>query len=477
MPLVTVLSRPSGAPTAITGSPTTTELGGARAAATGRPVRPTLMTARSYDASRPTIVRPRARAVGELDRDVAALRGAGDDVVVGEDVALGLQDEAGAGAGRVGALDLDRHHAGQRPAAMPAIEPSSRAVDPGTGTGSGPDPPDVDRLATRRPGQPAEQPGDEGHGERAADHGRHQDAGTSSADPASQRWAARPRGGDGVGGRAWAGRGAATVSGPTSEQPPGGLDGAPAVNGPAGRRRVGLPAGGGRTSGGGSGRVCPRSTGWVDRRPAAAAARARPGGPGSSLMAGCVPTAGAVRWAREAAGRAGGCRASGERTGPSAAGTTPNDVGPSTSGRDGRPAAPGPSLAAARQPAAAGAGAVEPGPSRRRATPRLSAAAAEAAGGQAGQHRRPARATGAAAAPPGCDDRAGAAGTVRRGRRARPSSADCSELERQGVGARRMDSSSRRSSSAAARHEPHTAEVLVAARAGHRRAGRGRRTR
>ena len=46
MPLVTVLSRPSGAPTAITGSPTTTELE-SPSGSTGRPARLTLMTARS----------------------------------------------------------------------------------------------------------------------------------------------------------------------------------------------------------------------------------------------------------------------------------------------------------------------------------------------------------------------------------------------------------------------------------------------
>src|SRR5205807_4115470 len=53
-------------------------------------------------------------AVGEGRCELAAVGGGGDDVVVGEDVALGVVDETGARAALLAAARLDRHDAGER---------------------------------------------------------------------------------------------------------------------------------------------------------------------------------------------------------------------------------------------------------------------------------------------------------------------------------------------------------------------------
>ena len=53
-----------------------------------------VMTARSVDGSVPTIVGVVGAAVGQGDGDRRVGAGAGDDVVVGEDVALVVDDDA-----------------------------------------------------------------------------------------------------------------------------------------------------------------------------------------------------------------------------------------------------------------------------------------------------------------------------------------------------------------------------------------------
>ena len=53
------------------------------------------------------------RAVVEVDADLAALAGQGGDVVVGEDLAVGAQDDARARPGAAGAAHVDLDHGGQ----------------------------------------------------------------------------------------------------------------------------------------------------------------------------------------------------------------------------------------------------------------------------------------------------------------------------------------------------------------------------
>ena len=97
MPVVTVPERPSGLPTAMTGSPTL------RAALSPRLIgvrslgaEVSLMTARSVEGSVPTMVALEGAAVGEGDGDRAVAGGVADDVVVGQDVAAVVEDDAGA---------------------------------------------------------------------------------------------------------------------------------------------------------------------------------------------------------------------------------------------------------------------------------------------------------------------------------------------------------------------------------------------
>ena len=90
MPIVTVWPTPSGLPTASTTSPTCTasEL---PSAIGWRPDASTLMSARSLALSVPTIFAASVRpsVISTLD-----IRGPIDDVVVGEDVAVGTDDDA-----------------------------------------------------------------------------------------------------------------------------------------------------------------------------------------------------------------------------------------------------------------------------------------------------------------------------------------------------------------------------------------------
>ena len=113
MPVVTVPARPSGEPMATTGSPTTTSSGAARGRRCTRPGFSTLRTARSLAGSRPTM-----RAAEPLPSEKTArisapsiAVGAGDDVVVGDDVAVvALDDDAGAGRPDLADPHLDRDH-------------------------------------------------------------------------------------------------------------------------------------------------------------------------------------------------------------------------------------------------------------------------------------------------------------------------------------------------------------------------------
>ena len=119
----------------------------------GRPVRATLTTARSYDASLPTIVALAAPAVGEDHADRAAAGGGRDDVVVGHDVAVRAEDEAGPGVGLLAAGDLERDDAGQHP----AYDAGDRARRPGGRCRSAPASSETDR-SRRRPRGSATRP-------------------------------------------------------------------------------------------------------------------------------------------------------------------------------------------------------------------------------------------------------------------------------------------------------------------------------
>src|SRR6478735_1764565 len=137
MPLVTVLSRPSGAPTATTGSPTTTEaeLPSGR---TGRPVRFTRTTARSYDASRPTMVAG-SWEPSENSTRMLPVAAAEDTtwllVRMKPSLLITKPDPV---PWPSAPLTLSVTTDGSALAAMPAIEPWGRLVDPGWGTGSTP---------------------------------------------------------------------------------------------------------------------------------------------------------------------------------------------------------------------------------------------------------------------------------------------------------------------------------------------------
>src|SRR6478735_1142791 len=137
IPLVTVLSRPSGAPTATTGSPTTTEaeLPSGR---TGRPVRFTRTTARSYDASRPTMVAG-SWEPSENSTRMLPVAAAEDTtwllVRMKPSLLITKPDPV---PWPSAPLTLSVTTDGRALAAMPAIEPWGRLVDPGWGTGSTP---------------------------------------------------------------------------------------------------------------------------------------------------------------------------------------------------------------------------------------------------------------------------------------------------------------------------------------------------
>ncbi len=113
MPVVTESLSPSGLPTAITGCPAVTSSESPRVA--GHEVR------RRVDDLQHGQVGGRVQAhdldvgehpaVGQHDLDLRAVPGAGGDVVVGQDVALGVEHDAGALALAGLAGDLDAHHA------------------------------------------------------------------------------------------------------------------------------------------------------------------------------------------------------------------------------------------------------------------------------------------------------------------------------------------------------------------------------
>ena len=99
MPLVTVLSRPNGEPIATTSWPTlrSAEL---PSVAGVRPDLPSaLMTARSVSGSRTDDLGLGVGAVVERDGQRAVVAGDLDHVVVGEDLAVAADDDAGARAG------------------------------------------------------------------------------------------------------------------------------------------------------------------------------------------------------------------------------------------------------------------------------------------------------------------------------------------------------------------------------------------
>ena len=363
---------------------------------------------------------------------VPPLRRAGDDVVVGDDVAARSRRTKPEPVPAPSApVTLIVTTLGSAWAAMPATEP------PGRGRRAGQPAPAagrcrrVDRLATSAPAEAAEQPGDEGDGERAADDGR---------DQAPDRVRGAPAlGGGGACRGPWAAVGWAADCPARARPPasrtrcPGHRDGrersggtGPRAAGGTARRAV---AGRSRRSAGGSGRVCPRSTGWVD-----------PGGPRrlrplasswaawSSLMAGLCANRGPRARAREAAP---GCcrlpapadgsdrrrrarrparsdRRTGATAGPRGRGRSPRPRGSRTArGRTwtGRADA---GHAQAQRCGGRGAGG-QPASTAARTGERCRAGAPGRPPGRCGRHRqvRPSSAS--------------------------PSSADCSELERQSV--------------------------------------------
>ena len=97
MPVVTVPARPSGLPTAMTGSPTLSCVG----VAEGDRLEVARRAGDGDDGQVGARVGARdgglvGAAVVERHRHLRVAAGAGDDVVVGEDVALGVDDDAGA---------------------------------------------------------------------------------------------------------------------------------------------------------------------------------------------------------------------------------------------------------------------------------------------------------------------------------------------------------------------------------------------
>ena len=94
MPCVTVCDRPIGLPMASTTSPTLSRSERPKVA-TGTGFRSMTSTARSVSGSRPDDARIRGAAVRELHVDRLGVR---DDVVVGDDMALRIDDDAGAEA-------------------------------------------------------------------------------------------------------------------------------------------------------------------------------------------------------------------------------------------------------------------------------------------------------------------------------------------------------------------------------------------
>ena len=93
MPAVTVPCRPSGEPIAMTGSPTASESELPRLATVSSSVG-TLSTARSLMGSSPTIWARAVASSEKVTRIVPVSRAIDDDMVVGEDVAVLVDDHA-----------------------------------------------------------------------------------------------------------------------------------------------------------------------------------------------------------------------------------------------------------------------------------------------------------------------------------------------------------------------------------------------
>ena len=113
MPVVTVPARPSGLPTAITGSPTLSV--SASPARIGGEVGGGVVELDDGQVGG-GVGADHAGAVGatvvERHRELGLAAGPGDDVVVGHDVALVVDDDAGPLGAALAALDGDRHDAG-----------------------------------------------------------------------------------------------------------------------------------------------------------------------------------------------------------------------------------------------------------------------------------------------------------------------------------------------------------------------------
>ena len=116
MPVVTVPERPNGLPMAIAASPgrrSPEEASSSGLVSAGTFFGSTSSTARSVEASlADELGVERVAVLAEADGE---RRRALDDVLVGDDVALGVDQEAGAGAAAVAAAGLDEGDAGRRP--------------------------------------------------------------------------------------------------------------------------------------------------------------------------------------------------------------------------------------------------------------------------------------------------------------------------------------------------------------------------
>ena len=109
MPLVTVASRPYGDPIATTFSPTPRLADLPIVAGVSPETSSACTSAVSVSGSVPTTSAVGLAAVVERHRDLAAVTGDLGHVVVGEDQAVGVEDDARPGAGALVALDVELH--------------------------------------------------------------------------------------------------------------------------------------------------------------------------------------------------------------------------------------------------------------------------------------------------------------------------------------------------------------------------------
>ena len=140
MPIVTVWPTPSGLPTASTTSPTRTRVGVAERQRLQVRAPSIFSTARSLGCVGADDLRLEAAAVGQLDGD---LLGALDDVVVGEDVAVGADDDARAepalarGCGRAAAANRSPKNSRKRIVRDVLADAAARAARSGSVTTAG----------------------------------------------------------------------------------------------------------------------------------------------------------------------------------------------------------------------------------------------------------------------------------------------------------------------------------------------------